>query len=135
MHIILIFFTFHSRCTSSKSNKSDLILAIIKPAMALNVRAYPTCRFGMSPSKWAFATASAVTEQASNRAKAQHLLGIPRLLSVQGSEQFPIWFASAVGMLCYVMCVNYLLFYLFIKFNLLRSKFLEALLWGSFINL
>ena len=62
MHIILIFFTFHSRCTSSKSNKSDLILAIIKPAMALNVRAYPTCRFGMSPSNRAFATASAVTE-------------------------------------------------------------------------
>ena len=41
MHIILIFFTFHSRCTSSKSNKSDLILAIIKPAMALNVKACP----------------------------------------------------------------------------------------------
>ena len=41
-----------------------------------NVRAYPTCRFGMSPSKEAFATASAVTEvNFQSKTKAQHLLG------------------------------------------------------------
>ena len=74
--------------------------------MASNVRAYPTCRFGMSPSKKAHSNASAVTEQLPNQTKALHLLGEQRLVSVQGSELLPIWFASAVGMLCCAMCVS-----------------------------